>query len=130
MEVSKLWAVAILRLEKKSLIILRNWKVQVLSLLCGGSLLISPCSQDCGRLLYAGQDDWVHVNCALWSAEVYEEVDGTLQNVHGAITRGKQLVSARNLRRCCVPKVVSARSLILELPFASSHHSAQRSFLF
>jgi hypothetical protein len=21
-------------------------------------------------LLYGGQDDWVHVNCALWSAEV------------------------------------------------------------
>ena len=49
--------------------------------------------QDCGRLLYAGQDDWVHVNCALWSAEVYEEVDGTLQNVHAAVVRGKQLVS-------------------------------------
>ena len=53
-------------------------------------------AQDCGRLLYAGQDDWVHVNCALWSAEVYEEVDGTLQNVHAAVVRGKQLVS--NLR--------------------------------
>ena len=50
-------------------------------------------AQDCGRLLYAGQDDWVHVNCALWSAEVYEEVDGTLQNVHAAVVRGKQLVS-------------------------------------
>ena len=48
--------------------------------------------QDCGRLLYAGQDDWVHVNCALWSAEVFEEVDGSLQNVHSAASRGKQMV--------------------------------------
>ena len=48
--------------------------------------------QDCGRLVYAGQDDWVHINCALWSAEVYEEVDGTLQHVHTAIARGKQMV--------------------------------------
>ncbi|KAG1664687.1 Histone-lysine N-methyltransferase 2A [Nymphon striatum] len=44
-----------------------------------------------GRLLYTGQNEWIHVNCALWSAEVYEEVDGSLQNVHTAILRGKQL---------------------------------------
>ena len=46
-------------------------------------------------MLYAGQDDWVHVNCALWSAEVYEELDGTLQNVHSAVARGRQLVSLK-----------------------------------
>ncbi|KAK6172193.1 hypothetical protein SNE40_015908 [Patella caerulea] len=46
---------------------------------------------DCGRLLYLGQDDWVHVNCALWSAEVYEDGDGSLQNVHTAVGRGRQL---------------------------------------
>ena len=45
-----------------------------------------------GRLLYVGHDDWVHINCALWSAEVYEEVDGTLQNVHAAIGRARTLV--------------------------------------
>ncbi|XP_056010328.1 uncharacterized protein LOC130051760 isoform X2 [Ostrea edulis] len=45
---------------------------------------------DAGRLLYVGQDDWVHVNCALWSAEVYEEEhDGTLQNVQTALSRGR-----------------------------------------
>lgn len=44
-----------------------------------------------GRLLYAGQDDWVHVNCALWSAEVYEHVDGSLHRVHAAIWRGRCL---------------------------------------
>lgn len=41
-----------------------------------------------------GQDDWVHVNCALWSAEVYEEEhDGTLQNVQTALSRGRVMVS-------------------------------------
>jgi hypothetical protein len=49
--------------------------------------------QEAGRLLYAGQDDWVHVNCALWSAEVYEEGDGSLQAVHSAMARGRKLVS-------------------------------------
>jgi hypothetical protein len=48
--------------------------------------------QEAGRLLYAGQDDWVHVNCALWSAEVYEEGDGSLQAVHSAMARGRKLV--------------------------------------
>lgn len=49
--------------------------------------------QGAGRLLYGGQDDWVHVNCALWSAEVYEEgQDGALQNVHEAVSRGRKMV--------------------------------------
>ena len=26
-------------------------------------------------------NEWVHVNCALWSSEVYETVDGSLQNI-------------------------------------------------
>lgn len=38
----------------------------------------------CGRLLWAGPSDWVHVNCALWSSEVWEEVDGALKQVSGA----------------------------------------------
>ena len=33
---------------------------------------------DEGRLLYAGQDDWVHANCVLWSAGVYEDGGGGL----------------------------------------------------
>ncbi|XP_076321290.1 histone lysine N-methyltransferase trithorax isoform X2 [Tachypleus tridentatus] len=44
-----------------------------------------------GRLIYCGQDDWVHINCALWSAEVFEEVDGSLQNVHAAVSRSRLL---------------------------------------
>ena len=48
--------------------------------------------QESGRLLYAGQDDWVHSNCALWSAEVFEADDGCMHNVHLAMVRGRQLV--------------------------------------
>uniref|UniRef100_A0A8C7HIF5 Histone-lysine N-methyltransferase n=1 Tax=Oncorhynchus kisutch TaxID=8019 RepID=A0A8C7HIF5_ONCKI len=44
-----------------------------------------------GRLLYIGQNEWTHVNCALWSAEVFEDDDGSLKNVHMAVIRGKQL---------------------------------------
>lgn len=48
--------------------------------------------QEGGRLLYIGQNEWTHVNCALWSAEVFEDDDGSLKNVHMAVIRGKQLV--------------------------------------
>ena len=44
-----------------------------------------------GRLLHFRHNEWVHVNCALWSSEVYEEVDGSLQNVEKALTRGSKL---------------------------------------
>jgi len=50
-----------------------------------------------GRLLCCGLDEWVHVNCGLWSAEVFED-DDKLQNVQTAITRGKLMVS--NLSTC------------------------------
>lgn len=43
------------------------------------------------RLLYCGQNEWVHANCALWSSEVYEEIDGSLQNVHNALSRGRSM---------------------------------------
>eukprot|EP00794_Sanderia_malayensis_P011403 gene11403-12590_t len=46
---------------------------------------------DAGRILSAGVNDWVHVNCALWSAEVYENESGLLQDVHAAIARGQKL---------------------------------------
>ena len=32
------------------------------------------------------------MNCAVWSAEVYEECSGVLCAVHTAISRGKMLV--------------------------------------
>ncbi|XP_061916064.1 histone-lysine N-methyltransferase 2A isoform X2 [Entelurus aequoreus] len=44
-----------------------------------------------GRLLYMGQNEWTHVNCALWSAEVFEDDYGSLKNVHTAVLRGKKL---------------------------------------
>lgn len=44
-----------------------------------------------GRLLYCGLNEWVHVNCALWSAEVFEEIDGALQNVSNALSRGRMI---------------------------------------
>ncbi|XP_053697110.1 histone-lysine N-methyltransferase trithorax [Sabethes cyaneus] len=50
------------------------------------------------RLLYCGQNNWVHTNCALWTAEVFEEIDGSLQNVHSAASRGR----SRNCRHCGV----------------------------
>ncbi|XP_065143963.1 histone-lysine N-methyltransferase 2B [Paramisgurnus dabryanus] len=43
---------------------------------------------DAGRLLYIGQNEWVHVNCCVWSAEV-QEVKGALMHVHSAVTRGR-----------------------------------------
>uniref|UniRef100_A0A803KLM4 [histone H3]-lysine(4) N-methyltransferase n=1 Tax=Xenopus tropicalis TaxID=8364 RepID=A0A803KLM4_XENTR len=47
--------------------------------------------KDAGRLLYIGQNEWTHINCAIWSAEVFEENDGSLKNVHAAVARGRQL---------------------------------------
>ncbi|KAF6723488.1 Histone-lysine N-methyltransferase 2B [Oryzias melastigma] len=45
---------------------------------------------DAGRLLYLGQNEWAHVNCCLWSAEVYEQ-NGALLQVHSAVSRGRHL---------------------------------------
>uniref|UniRef100_A0A673AL05 [histone H3]-lysine(4) N-methyltransferase n=1 Tax=Sphaeramia orbicularis TaxID=375764 RepID=A0A673AL05_9TELE len=44
---------------------------------------------EAGRLLYLGQNEWAHVNCCLWSAEVFEEDNGSLLHVHSAVTRGR-----------------------------------------
>ncbi|XP_028516833.1 histone-lysine N-methyltransferase trr [Exaiptasia diaphana] len=40
------------------------------------------------RLLNLDVDVWVHLNCALWSLEVYETLNGALMNVGSAIKRG------------------------------------------
>ncbi|VEL10040.1 unnamed protein product [Protopolystoma xenopodis] len=42
-----------------------------------------------GRLLYTGTDTWVHVNCALWSNEVYEEDSGQLRGLVSALCRAR-----------------------------------------
>ncbi|XP_059194436.1 histone-lysine N-methyltransferase 2B isoform X2 [Centropristis striata] len=44
---------------------------------------------EAGRLLYLGQNEWAHVNCCLWSAEVFQEDNGSLLHVHSAVTRGR-----------------------------------------
>ena len=49
------------------------------------------CADGVGRLVYFRKNEWIHVNCALWSSEVYEEVDGSLQNVGQAQSRGAKL---------------------------------------
>ncbi|XP_049322759.1 histone-lysine N-methyltransferase 2B isoform X6 [Astyanax mexicanus] len=46
-------------------------------------------SADAGRLLYLGQNEWAHVNCSMWSAEVFEEENGCLMHVHSAVARGR-----------------------------------------
>ncbi|VDN96585.1 unnamed protein product [Rodentolepis nana] len=40
------------------------------------------------RLIYIGSDTWVHVNCALWSKEVFEEDSGQLTGLSAALRRG------------------------------------------
>lgn len=42
-------------------------------------------------MLYLGQNEWAHINCCLWSAEVYEDNSALLQ-VHSAVSRGRHLV--------------------------------------
>lgn len=41
-----------------------------------------------GRLLFVGFDQWVHANCALWSQDVYEDLEGGLINFLIAYKRG------------------------------------------
>lgn len=42
-----------------------------------------------GRLLNVDANEWIHVNCALWSSEVHEAENGALLNVEAAIQRAK-----------------------------------------
>ncbi|CAI2349205.1 unnamed protein product [Caenorhabditis sp. 36 PRJEB53466] len=44
----------------------------------------------CGRLITLTEYYWVHVNCALWSPEVYERPSGALTNVDKAVLRAAQ----------------------------------------
>lgn len=41
--------------------------------------------------LKAAKNGQSYFSCALWSSEVYEEVDGSLQNISQAIKRGTKL---------------------------------------
>ncbi|KAH1023624.1 hypothetical protein HUJ04_012791 [Dendroctonus ponderosae] len=41
------------------------------------------------RLLYCGNNSWVHANCAYWSTNVFEQMDNQLQNVIDTIESSK-----------------------------------------
>ncbi|KAL3664341.1 hypothetical protein V7S43_010665 [Phytophthora oleae] len=43
----------------------------------------------CGRLLYTESETWVHVNCAMWSMEVYEDAAGVLHRCNKAKHRSR-----------------------------------------
>lgn len=49
------------------------------------------------RLLNLDVDVWIHLNCALWSLEVYETLNGALMNVEAAVKRGKTVVRETQL---------------------------------
>ena len=48
-----------------------------------------------------GVNKWAHLNCALWSTEVYETCNGALMNVEEAYVRGQAT-------ECCVCRQVGA----------------------
>jgi len=48
----------------------------------------SSCMCCLSRLLNFDADKWVHLNCALWSNEVYETMNGALMYVDSACKRG------------------------------------------
>lgn len=62
-------------------------------------LLWDVAPQEAGRLLYLGQNEWAHVNCCLWSAEVFEEENGSLLHVHSAVARGRLMVKRIPINR-------------------------------
>lgn len=74
--------------------------------MCGVAGEAQPSEQ--GRLLYSGVDEWVHINCGLWSAEVFEDDYGCLQNVQTAICRGRQMVSNKTECFVCIGPYVSS----------------------
>ena len=74
----------------------------------------------CSRLLSYDVDQWVHVNCALWSYDVYETVGGMLVNVQKAYLNAQ-------CQRCTICEKIGATlscfkqrcNAIFHLPCAS-----------
>ncbi|CAH8464490.1 unnamed protein product [Heterobilharzia americana] len=52
-----------------------------------------------GRLLYTGSDTWVHVNCALWCNDVYEEDSGELIVCHHTTMNQRLCEALYSLRK-------------------------------
>jgi len=49
----------------------------------------------CGRLLFVDSGVWAHLNCVLWSSEVYEGLGGELMCVHAAFKRSRKTSCAQ-----------------------------------
>ena len=63
------------------------------------------------RLLNLDVDVWVHLNCALWSLEVYETLNGALMNVDVAVKRGTVTVGVAALSSLCY--LIHQRTLLV-----------------
>ncbi|KAI6214634.1 hypothetical protein M3Y94_00291700 [Aphelenchoides besseyi] len=62
-----------------------------------------------GRLLNIDANEWVHVNCALWSPEVHETEAGALFNVNSALRRARTVPC-----KVCEKSGASLRCYILD----------------
>ncbi|NXN06625.1 KMT2D methyltransferase, partial [Indicator maculatus] len=69
------------------------------------------------RLLNLDLDLWVHLNCALWSTEVYETQGGALINVEVALHRGL-------LTKCCLCQKTGATNSCNRIRCPSVYHFA------
>ena len=58
---------------------------------------------------------YVHLNCALWSTEVYETCNGALMNLEEAITRG-------STSECCICKKMGATLQCFKLRCPNKYH--------
>ncbi|CAN7943570.1 unnamed protein product, partial [Ixodes pacificus] len=67
------------------------------------------------RLLNLDVDMWVHLNCALWSQEVYETVNGALMNVASACRRAVLLT-------CCCCQRTGASLRCFRLRCTAAYH--------
>ncbi|XP_077339461.1 histone-lysine N-methyltransferase 2D isoform X2 [Lithobates pipiens] len=69
------------------------------------------------RLLNLDLDLWVHLNCALWSTEVYETQGGALMNVEVALHRGL-------LTKCCLCQKTGATNSCNRIRCPNVYHFA------
>ena len=69
------------------------------------------------RLLNMDIDKWCHLNCALWSQEVYETLNGALMNVQQAYKR--------SIKQKCVVCVRTGASLVCFKPRCNNIYHVQ-----
>ena len=68
-----------------------------------------------GRLLNVDANEWVHVNCAVWSVEVHESECGGLNNVQAAIKQARTL-------KCCICNYPGASLKCIKLDCEAYYH--------